>query len=269
MLIDSHAHLDMDDFEKDRDNVLERAAREGIGHILAVGIDLRSSSESLNLARKHPRLSCSVGCHPHHADRCKPHELDHLAGLVSEPEVVAWGEIGLDYFREYASTEAQLRVFQAQLRIADDLKLPVIIHDREAHETVYAMLKSMGKGERKGVIHCFSGDLDLARAFIELGYFISIPGTVTYKKALQIKEVAASIPLNRMLIETDSPYLAPVPRRGKRNEPAYVRYTAMEIAKLRRVPFETVARQTTENATFLFGLPIGSEEMSSIGKGKG
>ncbi len=269
MLIDSHAHLNMDEFEKDREDVLERAAREGVGHIIAVGIDLQSSLDSLDLARQNPQLSCSVGCHPHHADRCESHELEQLAELAPEPEVVAWGEIGLDYFREYASPEAQLRVFQAQLRIADDLKLPVIIHDRDAHETVYAILKSMGKGQRKGVIHCFSGDLDLAKAFIELGYFISIPGTVTYKKALQIKEVAASIPLDRMLIETDSPYLAPVPKRGKRNEPAYVRHTAMEVSRLRQAPFETVAQQTTDNAKLLFALPVGTEETSSLGKGKG
>jgi TatD DNase family protein len=171
--------------------------------------------------------------------------------------VVAWGEIGLDHFRGYVSPEAQLRIFRDQLRMARELGLPVIIHDREAHDVVHATLKAMGKGEKRGVIHCFSGDLDLAGAFIELGYFISIPGTVTYKNASQIKEVAAAIPLSRMLIETDSPYLSPAPKRGKRNEPAHVYYTAMEVARLRGIPFEAVARQTTENARILFGLPIG------------
>jgi TatD DNase family protein len=255
MLIDSHAHLDMDDFDRDREDVLNRALEAGVGNIVCIGIDLKSSADALNLARKYPYLSSSVGFHPHNAESCMPSDLDQLAGLASDPKVVAWGEIGLDYFRGYSSTEAQLRIFREQLGRADDLNLPVIIHDREAHDAAYAILKGMGKGERKGVIHCFSGDLNLAEAFIDLGYFISIPGTVTYKNALQIKEVAVSIPLSRLLIETDSPYLAPVPKRGKRNEPAYVQLTAMEIARLRNIPFEDVARQTTENAKALFHLP--------------
>jgi len=255
MLIDSHAHLDMDDFDRDREDVLKRALEAGVGHIVCIGIDLISSGDALNLARTYPYLSASVGSHPHNAESCTPSDLDQLASLASDPNVVAWGEIGLDYFRGYSSTEAQLRIFQEQLGRANDLNLPVIIHDREAHDAVYTILKGMGKGERRGVIHCFSGDLNLAEAFIDLGYFISIPGTVTYKNALQIKEVAVSIPLSRLLIETDSPYLAPVPKRGKRNEPAYVQFTAMEIARLRNIPFEGVARQTTENAKALFHLP--------------
>lgn len=257
MLIDSHAHLDMDDFEKDRDDVLERAVQTGIGHIVSIGIDLKSSLDALNLARKHAYVSASVGCHPHNADGCVASDLDQLARVASEPEVVAWGEIGLDFFRGYSSTEGQLRIFQDQLGIADDLNLPVIIHDREAHDASYTILKGMGRGKNKGVIHCFSGGVDLANAFIDLGYFISIPGTVTYKNASHIKEVAASIPLGCMLIETDSPYLAPIPKRGKRNEPSFAFFTAMEIARLRAIPFEEVARQTTENARALFGLPAG------------
>ena len=255
MLIDSHAHLDMEDFEKDRDDVLARAIQTGVCHIISVGIDLTSSMAALNLAQKHAYISCAVGCHPHHAETCKTSDLDHLAQLASEAPVVAWGEIGLDYFRGYASTEAQVRIFEDQLALARDLNLPVIIHDREAHEATFSILKRMGKGERKGVIHCFSGDVDLARAFMDLGYFISIPGTITYKKAKQIKEVATAIPLSCMLIETDSPFLSPEPRRGKRNEPAHVYYTAMEIARLREISFEEAARETTKNARALFQLP--------------
>ncbi|MBW1782138.1 MAG: TatD family hydrolase [Deltaproteobacteria bacterium] len=254
MLIDSHAHLDMNDFEKDREDVLDRAIQGGIVHMVTIGIDLNSSTASVDLARTYAYVSASVGCHPHNADACDPSDLDQLARLASEPEVVAWGEIGLDYFRNYSAREAQLKNFRHQLGLAADLNLPVIIHDREAHEEVYAILKKMGKGERKGVIHCFSGDMALAEAFMDLGYFISIPGTVTYKNAVHIKQVAASIPLSRMLVETDAPFLAPVPRRGKRNEPSYVGFTAKEIARLRKIPFEEVARQTTENAKILFGL---------------
>jgi TatD DNase family protein len=176
--------------------------------------------------------------------------------MAAQPEVVAWGEIGLDYYRNYSQKENQRKIFKIQLELAQAAKLPVIIHDRDAHEEVYAALEKMGKGERKGIIHCFSGDRDLAEAFIALGYYISIPGSVTYKKAVQIKEVAAKIPLDRMLVETDAPFLAPVPRRGKRNEPSLVNHTAREIAKLRDIPFETVAEQTTRNAGTIFGLPL-------------
>jgi len=254
MLIDSHAHLDMDDFEKDREDVLERAVQGGIAHIISIGIDLESSAAALDLARKYAYVSASVGCHPHNADTYKQSDPDQLARMASEPEVVAWGEIGLDYYRGYSAPENQVKLFRRQLGMADDLNLPVIIHDREAHEEVYSILKGMGKGERKGVIHCFSGDTDLAEAFMKLGYFISIPGTVTFKNAADIKAVAASIPLSRMLVETDAPFLAPVPERGKRNEPFNVTYTAMEIARLRDVTFEEVARQTSENAKALFNL---------------
>ena len=256
MLIDSHAHLDMSEFDMDREEVLERADQTGVVHIISIGIDLDSSAAAIDLARQYGCVSASVGCHPHNADGCSPSDLTQLATLASDPEVVAWGEVGLDYFRGYSSPEAQLRLFQRQIRMAVDLNLPVIIHDREAHDEVYSLLKEMGKGEERGVIHCFSGNVELAEAFIGLGYFISIPGTVTYKNASHIREVAASIPLSRMLIETDSPFLSPVPKRGKRNEPSYVQLTAKEIARLRQIPFDEVARQTTENARLLFDLPL-------------
>jgi len=255
MLIDSHAHLDMDDFDGDRDNVLERAAQSGITHIITMGIDRQSSIAAVKLSQKYDFVYAAVGYHPHSADGCETADLDALISMASEPEIVAWGEIGLDYYRGYSSPEAQQRIFSRQLEIADDLSLPVIIHDREAHEDVFEMLKKRGKGEKKGVIHCFSGDIDLATAFLDLGYYISIPGTVTYKKAYHVKEVASGIPLESMLIETDSPFLAPVPKRGKRNEPAFVSFTAHEIARLKNIDFEEVAIRTSENAKILFGLP--------------
>jgi len=254
MLIDSHCHLDMKDFDKDREMVIERARKEGIVHLVTIGIDVESSRSAVALARRYDFISAAVGCHPHDADGCGDEDLRQLAALAHEPEVVAWGEIGLDYFRNYSLKENQRRIFQAQLELAHEAQLPVIIHDRDAHEEVYAVLEKMGKGDRKGIIHCFSGDMDMAEAFIALGYYISIPGTVTYKKAVQIKEVAAKIPLDRMLVETDAPFLAPVPRRGKRNEPGLLIHTAREIAQLRGISFETVAEQTTRNARTLFGL---------------
>ncbi|MCD6296044.1 MAG: TatD family hydrolase [Deltaproteobacteria bacterium] len=255
MLIDSHAHLDMDDFDEDRDKVLERAAQGGITHIITMGIDRQSSIAAQKLAQKYDSVYSAVGYHPHSADGCETEDLDTLISMASEPGIVAWGEIGLDYYRGYSSPEAQQRIFSRQLEIADDLNLPVVIHDREAHDDVLETVKKMGKGKKKGVIHCFSGDIDLATAFLDLGYYISIPGTVTYKKAYQVKEVASTIPLETMLIETDAPFLAPVPKRGKRNEPAFVSFTAQEIARLRNIGFEEVAMRTSENATNLFGLP--------------
>ena len=255
MLIDSHCHLDMKDFNKDRGEVIGRARKEGIVHMISIGIDVKSSESALALARQYSFISATVGCHPHDADACGTRDLETLSRMAAEPEVVAWGEIGLDYYRNYSKKENQRKIFEAQLDMARAAELPVIIHDRDAHHEVYATLEKMGKGERKGVIHCFSGDKDLAEAFIALGYYISIPGTVTYKKAVQIKEVAAKIPLDRMLVETDAPFLAPVPRRGRRNEPSLVTHTAREIARLRDIPFETVAEQTTRNARKIFGLP--------------
>ena len=256
MLIDSHCHLGMKNFDKDREAVIQRAQKDGIVHMISIGIDVGSSQSAIDLARQYDFISATVGCHPHDADECSSLDLEKLTSMAVEPEVVAWGEIGLDYYRNYSKKENQRKIFQVQLELAQRAELPVIIHDRDAHKEVYAILEKMGKGERKGIIHCFSGDRGLAEAFIALGYYISIPGTVTYKKAGQIKEVAATIPLDRMLVETDAPFLAPVPRRGKRNEPSYVAYTAREIARLRDIPFETVAEQTTRNARTIFGLPL-------------
>ena len=254
MLTDSHSHLDMGDFDEDREKVIHEAMKNGITRIITVGIDLESSVKALNLAKSYPSVFATVGCHPHDADRCSAEMLKSLADLTSAREVVAWGEIGLDFFREYSAKENQVEIFEQQVAMARELHIPVIIHDREAHEQVLSILKRVGKRERQGVIHCFSGDVDLARSFIDLGYYISIPGTVTYKKAFMVKEVAASIPLERMLVETDAPFLAPVPLRGKRNEPAFVEYTVREIARLRDMTFEEVAVQTSKNAEDLFSL---------------
>ena len=255
MLVDSHAHLDIRDFDNDRPDVIDRAVSGGLTNIITIGIDVGSSLRALELARKHAFIYASVGLHPHNANTFDSQELDSLAQIASDSKIVAWGEIGLDFYRRYSPRDDQLRSFQQQLETANDLDLPVIIHDRDAHDDVFKVLKKMGKGEKKGVIHCYSGDQDLAAAFIELGYYISIPGTVTYKKASHVRDVASSIPMERMLIETDAPFLTPVPKRGKRNEPLFVTYTAQEIARLRNIKFEEVARKTAENAQTLFGLP--------------
>lgn len=255
MLIDTHAHLDMKDFDKDRQETLDRALKGGITHIITIGIDLSSSLKALELANRHDFVYSSVGYHPHNATNMDPQVIKELEGLVSEPKVVAWGEIGLDFYRGYSPPDAQMEAFERQLEMAMDLDLPVIIHDREAHSELLKTLEQVGKGVHRGVIHCFSGDYDMATALIEMGYHISIPGTVTYKKAFQVQEVATRIPLERLLVETDAPFLAPVPHRGKRNEPLFVTYTAQKIAELRDMDFQEVALQTSENAKRVFDLP--------------
>jgi TatD DNase family protein len=255
MLVDSHAHLEMKDFDKDRQATLDRALEGGITHIVTIGTDLSTSRKALELANTYDFVFSSVGYHPHHATDIDQHVLRELEGLVSEPKVVAWGEIGLDFYRRYSPPDMQVEAFKQQLDLAGDLDLPVIIHDREAHAELLEVLKQKTRGKDKGVIHCFSGDYDMAMVLIEMGYHISIPGTVTYKKALQVHEVATKIPLERLLVETDAPFLAPVPHRRKRNEPLFVTYAAQKIAELRNMDFQELALQTSENAKRVFDLP--------------
>lgn len=254
MFIDSHAHLEMGEFGKDLPKVLDRALRGGVSHIISVGTDLQSSRKAIALAREHDFIFASLGYHPHNASEMDARKLQKLGSLASEPKILAWGEIGLDFYRLRSPADVQTAVFVQQLGLADQLDLPVIIHVREAHREVLEILQKKGRGKNQGVIHCFSGDYDLAMAFISLGYFISIPGTVTYKNARQVRDVAARIPVDRLLLETDAPFLAPVPKRGKRNEPLFVTYIAEEIARLREMDLEGVAHQTSENAKRLFNL---------------
>jgi TatD DNase family protein len=255
MLIDSHAHLDMKDFEDDLQEVLDRALQGGITHIITIGIDLSSSLKSLELANRYDFIFSSIGYHPHNSDHIDSHSLNELSKLVSEQKIVAWGEIGLDFYRLYSPPDRQVDMFERQLEMAVQFNLPVIIHNRQADKELLDILKKRLPEKNRGVIHCFSGDYDLAMELIDMGYYISIPGTVTYKNALKVHDVSSRIPLERMLIETDAPFLAPVPKRGKRNEPLFVTYTAQKIAQLRDMDFEEVAHQTSKNAELLFGLP--------------
>lgn len=254
MLIDSHAHLDMDEFSDDLESVIDRAVEGGIEKIITIGIDLESSVKALELANRYAFIYSTVGFHPHDADMVSDAHLDELKKLAKEDKVVAWGEIGLDFFRNRSQREKQIEVFSAQLEIAFDKNLPVIIHNRDADKEILDILKKNKNPQNKGVIHCFSGDYETALNFIDLGYYISIPGIVTFKNARQLKEVAVRIPLDRMLVETDSPFLAPVPNRGKRNEPLFVTYTARMIADLRNMDFGELAKITTENCKKLFNI---------------
>jgi TatD DNase family protein len=244
----------MKDFKDDLEDVLERALNGGVTHIIAVGIDIPSSLKALELANRYDFISSSIGYHPHNADDIDSKGLEELGRLALEPKVVAWGEIGLDFFRQYSRPEKQIEVFEQQLETASHLNLPVIVHDREAHDRLFTILSKKENEGLRGVIHCFSGDYDLAMALINIGYYISIPGTVTYAKAVNVQDVASRIPIDRLLVETDAPFLAPVPKRGKRNEPLFVNHTARKIAQLRGMDFEEFCLKTSENAKRLFGI---------------
>ncbi len=253
-LVDSHAHLDFADFDPDRDAVLERARQAGLKWIISIGSGsgIESARQSLALSREIDMVWSTAGIHPHDAKIWSPAIADEIVRLAREPRQVAIGEIGLDFAKEYSPREIQESVFREQLKIANELDLPVAIHSRNAHEETRRVL--MDLKPRRGVMHCFSGSLELARQLVKLGFYISIPGVITFKNARALVEVAQGIPLDRILIETDCPFLTPEPFRGKRNEPAYVRYTAEKIAMVRGIALEEVAQQTTANAEQLFGL---------------
>lgn len=254
-LIDSHAHLNDRRFETDREEVLVRARGAGLAAVVNVGFDLPSSAACLELADRHPFLFAAVGVHPHDAAGVPPDYLERLWELARHARVVALGEMGLDYYRNLSPRAVQEKVFREQLALARELDLPVIIHDREAHAAVLDILRKDGLGRRGGVMHCFSGDWALAGECLELGLYISLAGPVTYPNAQKTREVAAKVPLDRLLVETDCPYLPPQPWRGKRNEPAFLRRVVEEIAALRGATAAEVAAATTENARRLFGLP--------------
>lgn len=257
-LIDTHCHLDMDAYADDLASVIRAAAACGVGGIITVGIDLDSSRQAAAIARRFPRVWATTGIHPHHAADAGPAQYNALVGLATDKanKVVGYGEIGLDYARNYAPAEVQQKVFSAQLGLARELGLPVIIHDRDAHADTLRLLRNNSPFPAGGVMHCFSGDSELARQVMELGFYVSIPGIVTFSKSEALRQVARDIPLTRMLLETDGPFLAPVPFRGKTNRPEYLVHTAQKIAELRDIPLSEVALQTSRNAGELFHLEL-------------
>ncbi len=261
-LVDSHCHLDMEDYRGDLQQVVERAARHGVSGIVTIGIDLASSRQAVAIARQFKTVRATVGIHPHHADDIDQTTLDELALLVerNRDQIVGFGEIGLDYVKRHAAPERQRSALIMQLGLAKELGLPIIIHDRDAHEDCLKLLQSEGPFDQGGVMHCFSGDLEFARTILDMNLYISIPGIVTFKNAHDLQAVAAQIPLDHLLVETDGPFLAPVPFRGKRNEPLYTIYTAAAIAALRGVALSEIARHTSDNACRLFACAFSSDE---------
>ena len=256
MLIDSHAHLEMPDFKRDLEQVIQRAKESGVGYIFTVGTEKKDWKRALEIANSHPSIYAILGVHPHNAKEIDDQTYPILRELCRNEKVKAYGEIGLDFYRNLSSRDVQLRRFREQIGLAKELGLPIVVHDREAHQETLEILKSEGAEECGGIIHCFSGDYEMAKRCIDMGFLISVPGNITYKNAEGYREIIKRIPLESLLIETDSPVLTPVPFRGKRNEPSYVQYTAHKVAEIKKVSFEKVAEVTTENALRVYRLKV-------------
>lgn len=261
MLVDSHCHLNFDSFDEDRIEVLDRARLSGVSRIVNPGIDAATSLEAVRLAGTYPQVYAAVGVHPNEASTWDDRSEAAIRDLASKPGVVAIGEIGLDYYWDRAPEPLQKEIFRRQLRLAGELNLPVIIHNREATDDILAILgewvedlaaSNPDLAEHPGVLHSFSAGLTEAEQAIDLGFFIGITGPVTFKKAQVLQTVVESVPIERLVVETDAPFLTPHPHRGKRNEPAYVRFVAEKIGELRNLPAAVVAEVTTHNAERLF-----------------
>ncbi len=253
MLIDTHAHLDLPEFKPDLEAVIERACANGVERIITIGIGLKECRRAIEIARAHSFIHAAIGIHPHNASGLDLAALDFLEKHARDTRVVALGEMGLDFFRNRSPRDDQVRAFRSQLDLAESLKLPVIIHDRDAHAETLEILREE-KPSFGGVLHCFSGDTAMARDCIDLGFMISIPGTITFKNAATLHAVVRDVSLEHLLIETDCPFLTPMPHRGKRNEPAYVRFVAEKVAELKNTSVEEVIKRTGENACRLFNL---------------
>ncbi len=251
-MIDTHAHLHDPQFDPDREQVLDRARQAGVERLVTIGTDLETSRQAVATASRHPAVYATVGIHPHDVKTIQADTLAKLQELAGNPRVVAYGEIGLDFYYMHSPKALQIQYFRGQIRLAKSIGLPMVIHSREAPDETLAILREEGAEEVGGILHCFAGDLKMARQAIDLNFFISFSGILTFNNATGLHAVAREIPMERLLIETDCPYLAPVPHRGKRNEPAFVRLTAEKVAQLRGLPLNDVARQTVENSRKIF-----------------
>lgn len=248
MLFDTHAHLQNELLEDQFEQIMERARQAGVEKIACVGYDLPSSQQALKLAQKHEEICAVAGVHPHDAKDLDESSLAELYQLARDPQVVAIGEIGLDYYRDLSPRDLQQKAFIAQIKLAREVGKPIVIHDRDAHQDVFDIIKQEGGGKDGGIMHCYSGNLPLAIEFMKRGFYISFAGPLTFKNSRRAQEVASKISLDRILVETDCPYLTPEPYRGKTNEPAYVRYVADKLAELRGRNKDEMAFMTYRNA---------------------
>ena len=255
-LIDSHAHIQGAEFAADLQGVIERAHAAGVEKIVVVGGagELSSNDSAVTLAHSFQKLFATVGMHPHDAKDVSEEDLKRLRELTADPKVIAVGETGLDFYYDHSPRDLQVKIFTRFIHMARETNLPIVVHDRDAHREVAELLRSEGVGSLRGVIHCFTADYEAARTFLDLGFYLSFTGIITFKNADPLREVIRKLPLDRLLVETDSPYLAPVPYRGKRNEPAFVLHVAETIATMMRLSVPEIAEATSRNAGDLFGI---------------
>ena len=253
-LVDSHAHIQGPEFAADVAQVIEQARAVGVERIIVVGGagDLSSNDAALELAKSFSGLYATVGMHPHDAKEVSDKDLERLDELARSPQVVAIGETGLDFYYNHSPRQIQIELFCRFIHMARETGLPLVVHNREAQREVVELLRREGKGDLRGVVHCFTGNYEAAREILDMGFYLSFTGIITFKNADSLRDVVRKLPLNRVLVETDSPYLAPVPHRGKRNEPAHVRFVAQTIAAVRGISLEEVAEATSNNARSLF-----------------
>jgi len=249
MLIDTHAHLvSLEDYRES----IKKARKNGVSKIISMSTDLPSCSSTVNIANEYDFVYAACGIHPHAASTYSGEVLTEIENISQNDNVVAVGETGLDYHYMNSPRDVQIESFEAQIELAHKLELPFVVHVREADDDMISILRSSDLNDRPGVIHCFSGDYDIAKKYLDLGFFISFSGIVTFNRAEEVREAARNVPFDRILVETDSPYLAPVPVRGKTNEPANVRYVADMVAKVRKVDMETLEEQLEKNTRHLF-----------------
>ncbi|MCA1066512.1 TatD family hydrolase [Rossellomorea sp. AcN35-11] len=254
MLFDTHVHLNADQFEEDLEEVVSRAREAGVENMVVVGFDRPTIMRAMELIEQYEWLYASIGWHPVDAIDMKEEDLAWIEELSQHPKVVAIGEMGLDYHWDKSPKDVQKEVFRQQIQLAKKVKLPIVIHNRDATQDIVDILREEGAEEVGGIMHCFSGSPEIAQECVDMNFYISLGGPVTFKNAKKPKEVAKAIPLEKLLIETDCPYLAPHPYRGKRNEPSYVKLVAEQIAELKEISLEEVEKITTENAKKLFNI---------------
>ncbi len=254
MLFDTHVHLNAEQFKEDRDEVIQRAKDEGVEYMVVVGFDRQTIPLAIEIAESHDNIYAAVGWHPVDAIDMEDMDLDWLEELSSHPKVVALGEMGLDYHWDKSPADVQKEVFRKQIHLAKKVNMPIIIHNREATQDIVDILKEEKAEEVGGIMHCYSGSVEIAEECVKMNFMISLGGPVTFKNAKRPKEVAEAIDLDYLLVETDCPFLAPHPNRGKRNEPAYVKLVAEQIADLKGVSLEEVSEKTTRNALKFFNI---------------
>ncbi len=256
MLIDAHAHLDDSRFDRDRGHIIQKCIDEGMVCIINGGTNISTSIKSISLAKEYPIIYATIGIHPHEAKAADDNTIELLRSFADKDKVVAIGEIGLDYYRDLSPRDKQQQVFRQQIGLARELGLPIVIHDRDAHGDILKIMKEEKAGEVGGMMHCFSGSKETAKECMDMGFYISFAGPVTFENAKRLKEVARYVPVDRLFTETDCPYLTPVPFRGKRNYPGNVEFVAEEICRLKNLDREQLLRAICDNTKNLYGIDI-------------